>query len=85
MGKKQLDKPKRIGEKVREIRLNLGLTQGQMFALLETHGARIYVGYIGLYEVNERLPTLLVVLAYARAAGISTDYLIDDQLDLPPR
>lgn len=83
MGKKQLDKPKRMGEKVREIRARLGLTQGQMFTLLEAHGAKIHVGYIGLYEINERLPTYLVVLAYARAAKISTDYLIDDQLELP--
>jgi len=84
-GKKQLDKPKRMGEKVREIRIRLGLTQEEMFELLKHHGARIYIGYIGLYEINERIPTLRVTLAYARAAGISTDVLIDDELDLPKK
>jgi len=83
MGTPQLDKPKRMGEKVRAIRLRLGLTQQQMFEQLVDHGAKIHVGYIGLYEINERIPTLLVTLAYARAAGISTDYLIDDKMELP--
>ena len=83
MGHKQLDRPKRMGEKVRAIRNTLGLTQAQMFELLISKGAKIHIGYIGLYEIGERIPTLLVTLAYARAAKISTDYLIDDQLDLP--
>jgi len=85
MGKKQLDKPKRMGEKVREIRMRLGLTQQEMFERLERHGAKIHTGYIGLYEINERIPALKVTLAYARAAGISTDVLIDDELDLPKK
>lgn len=83
MGSKQLVKPERIGEKVREIRRKLGITQEQMFELLTRHGAKIHVGYIARYEINERIPTLLVTLAYARAVGISTDVLIDDELDLP--
>ncbi len=83
MGSKQLVKPKRMGEKVREIRMRLGLTQQEMFELLERYGAKIYVGYIGSYEINERIPTLLVTLAYARAAGIPMEVLVDDELDLP--
>ena len=54
-----------------------------MFELLVAHGAKIHLGYIGLYEINERIPTLLLTLAYARATGISTDYLIDDKMELP--
>jgi transcriptional regulator with XRE-family HTH domain len=85
MGSKQLVKPKRMGEKVREIRLRLRLTQQEMFKILERHGAKIYVGYIGSYEINERIPTLLVTLAYARAAGIPMEILVDDDLDLPKK
>lgn len=85
MGKKQLVKPKRMGEKVREIRMRLGLTQQQMFELLEHHGAKIYVGYIGSYEIGERIPTLLVTLAYSRAVGIPMEILVDDELDLPKK
>ena len=84
-GKEQRVKPKRMGEKVREIRLRLGLTQQKMFELLEQHGAKIHVGYIGSYEINERIPTLLVTLAYARAAGIQMEILVDDELDLPKK
>jgi transcriptional regulator with XRE-family HTH domain len=83
MGSRQLDKPKRMGEKVRDIRQKLGFTQEEMYKALLTEGAQIHAGYIGLYEVNERIPTLLVTLAYARVAKISTDYLIDDRLELP--
>jgi len=35
------------------------------------------------YERGEREPPLPVLLKYARLAGFSTDYLIDDKLDLP--
>ena len=61
----------------------MDIPQQKRFELLERHGAKIYVGYIGSYEIGERIPTLLVTSAYARAAGISTDVLIDDELDLP--
>ncbi len=84
-GKEQRVKPKRMGEKVREIRLRLGITQQKMFELLERHGAKIYVGYIGSYEINEKIPTILVALAYARAAGIPMETLVDDELDLPKK
>jgi transcriptional regulator with XRE-family HTH domain len=74
-----------MGEKVREIRLRLGLTQQKMFELLKQQGAEIYVGYIGSYEIDERIPTTLVTLAYARAAGIPMETLVDDELDLPKK
>jgi transcriptional regulator with XRE-family HTH domain len=79
MAKKLLNAPKRMGEKVKAIRLNLGFTQQQMYDLLKSKG------YIGLYENDDRLPSHMVTLAYARAVGISTDILIDDQLDLPAK
>ena len=85
MGGKQLDKPKRMGDKVRKIRVMLGLTQQEMFELLERHGAKIHIGYIGLYEINDRVPALKVALAYARAAGIQMEILVDDELDLPKK
>ncbi|HEV7644788.1 MAG TPA: helix-turn-helix transcriptional regulator [Pyrinomonadaceae bacterium] len=85
MGSKQLVKPERIGEKVREIRRKLGITQEQIFELLTHHGAKIHVGYIARYEINERTPTMLVTLAYARAVGIPMEILVDDELDLPKK
>jgi transcriptional regulator with XRE-family HTH domain len=82
MAKKLLDAPKRMGQKVKAIRLGLGFTQQQMYDLLKSKGAKIHLGYIGLYESDDRLPSHMGTLAYARAVGISTDILIDDELDL---
>lgn len=83
MGSRQLDKPKKMGEKLRLIRRRLDLTQKEMFELLTKHGAKIHAGYIGLYEVGDRLPTLLVTLAYARATNVSCECLMDDEMELP--
>ena len=37
---------------------------------------------ISAFELGTREPPLPVLLAYARLAGISTDVLIDDELNL---
>lgn len=46
-------------------------------------GAPIYPGHISEFENGKRKPSLLVLLAYAKLAGVSTDVLIDDALELP--
>jgi transcriptional regulator with XRE-family HTH domain len=43
----------------------------------------IYQSNVSGYESGEREPPLPIILAYAHLAGISTDVLIDDKLDLP--
>lgn len=70
-------------EKVRDIRLKLGLTQEAMFDALAEQGVKIHLSYVSLYEIGNRVPGLLIIWGYARIAGISTDLLIDDKLDLP--
>jgi transcriptional regulator with XRE-family HTH domain len=75
--------PKRLAAKLTQIRAALGLTQGQMIEYLEYTESPLYPSYISGFETGEREPSLLVLLAYARCAGISTDVLIDDSLDLP--
>jgi len=85
MGRGRREQPERIGEKVRQIREKMGLTQAAMYYALAEQGIKIHLGYVSLYEIGERVPSLLVTLAYARAAGISTDVLIDDKLDLPEK
>ena len=40
---------------------------------------------ISEYELDKAEPTLMILLRYARVAGVSTDVLIDDELDLPAR
>lgn len=85
MGTSRRPRPARLATKLREIRTGLGLTQAEMFERLGDTGTRLYVGHIDDYEKDRRVPTLQVVLAYARAAGISMEVIVDDRLELPKR
>jgi hypothetical protein len=46
---------------------------------------KIHPAHISGYERGEREPPLPVLLLYARLVRISTDVLIDDEMDLPKR
>jgi transcriptional regulator with XRE-family HTH domain len=73
----------RLGEKLRAIRQRAGLTLDQMAARLgRTEPARRV--RVHEWETSRRTPNLAIILFYARFAGISTDILLDDSLDLPP-
>lgn len=85
MGTSRRPRPARLAEKLRQIRASLKLTQAEIFERLGDTGTRLYVGHIDDYEKDRRVPTLQVVLAYARAAGISMETIVDDTLDLPNR
>lgn len=85
MGKAQRPKPKRLAEKLLQIRLNLGLSQNELIKRLDFDELELVQGTISTYELGKREPSLPLLLAYARLAGISTDVLIDDDLDLPKR
>ena len=84
MGRASREKPKRLAEKLLQIRLNLGLSQNQM---LERLGLteKVFRSAISGYELGTREPSLPILLKYARLAEISTDVLIDDELDLHNR
>jgi transcriptional regulator with XRE-family HTH domain len=83
MGRSFRERPKKLGRKLKRIRLNLGLTQDAMIETLAVKGEPLYPASISQYETGKREPPLLVLLRYAKLAGISTDVLIDDRLDLP--
>jgi len=85
MGTSRRPRPARLAAKLQQIRGRLGLTQAEMFEQLGDTGTRLYVGHIDDYEKDRRVPTLQVVLAYARVAGISMEVIVDDALDLPSR
>ena len=85
MGTSRRPRPERLSEKLEEIRSRLGLTQAEMFERLGDTGTRLYVGHIDDYEKDRRVPTLQVVLAYARVAGVTMEEIVDDELDLPNR
>ncbi len=79
----------RLAEKLYEIRTRLGLSQAQMVGLLKDQNLpaplRVYAGNISRFEQGLREPPLLVLLAYARAAGVAVDVLIDARLELPSK
>ena len=79
MGKTKRDSPRKLAKKLRQIRLNLRLSQGDIAKRL---GVKERASISG-YERGEREPHLPVLLKYARLAGVSTDVLIDDKLKLP--
>lgn len=80
MGLTKRPTPKRLAKKLRQIRLHLGLSQGEMIRELGLE-KRYDRSTISGYERGEREPPLPVLLNYARLAGISTDVLIDDEMD----
>jgi len=75
-------RPTRLGEKLRQIRLSFGLSQSEMLRRLDAEDLIVYSQIAG-YELGQREPSLLILLRYARAAGVPTEVLIDDELDLP--
>lgn len=83
MGRGRRPCPARLSEKLGRIRNALGLSQAQMFKKLGDTGTRLYARHIDDYEKGRRIPHLEVVLAYARAAGIPMEMIVDDKLDLP--
>jgi transcriptional regulator with XRE-family HTH domain len=84
MGRGTRLQPKKLSGKLREIRDHLGLTQQQIADRLKRSipKASIHPGHISQFETGKREPSLLILLAYSRPAGVSTDVLIDDRKEL---
>lgn len=85
MGRSRRPQPKRLAAKLAEIRNRLELSQTQMVKRLGQTGSRLQPGHISEFESGAREPTLLVLLRYARIAGIYLDELVDDNINLPKR
>lgn len=83
MGRTGRRRPARLGEKLLHIRQALGLSQNQLIRRLGFE--ELVQGTISAFESGGREPSLLVLLAYARVAGVSVETLIDDGLDLPDK
>jgi transcriptional regulator with XRE-family HTH domain len=84
MGRQARERPKRLAEKLIQIRLSLGLSQSQMLAKLRLNEKLSRTAISG-YELGTTEPSLLVLLSYSRLAGVHLEILVDDDLDLPKR
>lgn len=79
MGRSQRPRPKYLGRKLKQIRQRFDYSVVQMAEALDyAHPA-----HISGFETSKREPSLPLLLKYAELAGCSTDYLIDDRLELP--
>ena len=84
MGRSARYIPKRLGEKLKKIRLDLEIeTYEEMIKRLDCPETPLHPSGIYLFEKNEREPTLNVLLKYARLAEVSIDTLVDDSINLP--
>lgn len=84
MGKKARQKPKRLAEKLLQIRSALGVSQSEMLRLLKAEDQIDYTT-ISKYELGRNEPSLIILLRYARLAGVHMEDLVDDELDLPAK
>lgn len=84
MGKGSRQKPERLAEKLRDIRLALGLSQTEMHSRLRLEDEVEYTN-ISKYELGRNEPPLTTLLRYARVAGVHLEDIVDDELDLPDR
>ncbi|HEV2880359.1 MAG TPA: helix-turn-helix transcriptional regulator [Pyrinomonadaceae bacterium] len=77
-------KPARLAEKLVQIRVALGLSQNEMISRLGLSD-EVIREELSAFERGLRQPPLVALLKYARCVGISTDVLIDDELNLPDK
>jgi transcriptional regulator with XRE-family HTH domain len=84
MGRAARLRSERLAEKLREIRMALGLSQNELIRRLGLEEV-IYQSNVSGYESGEREPPLPILLRYAEVAGVCLDVLANDELDLPAK
>jgi transcriptional regulator with XRE-family HTH domain len=72
-------RPKRLADKLLQIRTALNLSQSEIAIRLEVTSK-----HVSRYERNQSEPPIDVLLAYARAVGGRLEQIVDDDQDLPP-
>jgi transcriptional regulator with XRE-family HTH domain len=77
-------RPKRLAEKLLQIRNALGISQSELYRRLGVEDEIPYTR-ISDFELDKSEPILTVLMQYARVAGVHTEALIDDALDLPDK
>lgn len=69
--------PKKLGSKMREVRLRLDMTQEEVAQQLGTDS-----GAISRFERGLRDPSLLELLAFSRMSSVGMEVLVDDKISL---
>ena len=74
----------RLSQKLKQIRVGLGLSQSEILDRIG-FSERLFRSNISQYERGARVPSPVVLLEYSRLARIDLAVLIDDDLELPER
>jgi transcriptional regulator with XRE-family HTH domain len=80
MGRSRRNKPLLLSHKLLAIRKRLQMSQTEMARAL---GLTVHYSAVSNFELGTREPDLLVVLRYARLAGIPMETIVDDNMTLP--
>ena len=83
MGSTKRVKPRHLAEKLKKVRIGLGLTLEILGEKLSSKEITIYRGTIHNYETGDREPPLTVLLRYSKLANVYLEVFVDDDLDLP--
>lgn len=84
MGRTPRMKPKRLPEKLRQIRERLGLSQNGLIRQMGFEDVLVQASISG-YESGTREPPLPVLLRYSEISGVWLNSIIDDDMDLPDK
>lgn len=84
MGRQPLPRPARLAEKLAQVRTTLGLSQNELISRMGLDDFLLREE-VSDFERGRRVPSLPILLEYARVAGVYMDALVDDELDLPAR
>lgn len=76
MASRRRPTPRKLADKLAQLRSDLGLSQSEIAARVGVDNRASISGY----ERGDREPPLPVLLAYARLAGVSIESLIDDKM-----
>ena len=85
MGRATRPKPARLASKLKQIRLALNLSQEKLIERLGYTQSPLVASQISEFENDKREPPVVLLLYYARAAGVPLEFLVDDNLSLPER
>lgn len=80
MGRSRRNKPLLLSHKLLAIRKRLQMSQTAMARAL---GLTVHYSAVSNFELGTREPDLLIVLRYARLAGVPMETIVDDNLSLP--
>ncbi len=85
MGRKTKPQPEKLAAKLKQVRNMLDLGQAPLAGALTCEQSPVLPSHVSAFELGKRQPSLITIVRYARLAGISTDALIDDDMELPFR